>query len=619
MKVLHSVYAAVTATCALLLIPTSSVDARPPSPVHNVIIFVADGLRYDSVTEKTAPTLWRIRNEGVDFANSHAVYPTLTTANASAIATGHHLGDTGDYANTLYVGFPVAARLGRTIVFLEDDAVLREIKQRFGHGYLGPTTLLQAARASGLQAAVIGKLGPAAIQDLGALDGKSILIDDLTNRLNGADGLPSRGAPLDLELARQLAAATGVQQPPPPATPNVSQQSYLSAAAAQVVLPYFRKNGRPFALLFWSRDPDATQHQQQDQLGSLNPGINGSSSEAAITNADSSLKAILDAVNALGLSQTTDIFVTADHGFSTIAKSVPSASGDLPPPHLPQGFLAVSLSQWLQANLFDPDAGNALLDPMEHPSRGSGIIGTDPEKPLAAVAANGGSDLIWLLGADARRNAKTVFDHLMQQEYVSGVFVDDALIDSGNRTDFRGALRLSQIGLVGTATVPRPSIVVNFRSFTIPGCKLSTLLCTAEIADTNLTVGQGMHGSFSRADTRNFMAAVGPDFKSHFVDPAPVANSDIAPTLARVLGLARPTKGPWQGRVISEAFRAGKRPLVTRKTLAAEPDASGQRTVLVEQVVGRTTYLDAAGFPGRTVGLDQPETGQPEAAPTAAK
>jgi hypothetical protein len=34
-----------------------------------------------------------------------------------------------------------------------------------------------------------------------------------------------------------------------------------------------------------------------------------------------------------------------------------------------------------------------------------------------------------------------------------------------------------------------------------------------EIADTGLQQGQGMHGSFSRADTFNNMAAIGPDFK----------------------------------------------------------------------------------------------------------
>ena len=38
-------------------------------------------------------------------------------------------------------------------------------------------------------------------------------------------------------------------------------------------------------------------------------------------------------------------------------------------------------------------------------------------------------------------------------------------------------------------------------------------MCAVEIADTGLQQGQGMHGSFSRADTMNFMAAIGPDFK----------------------------------------------------------------------------------------------------------
>jgi arylsulfatase A-like enzyme len=595
-----------TIAAVLLVSPARSHEKHVPSSTHNVIIFVADGLRYDSVTEKNAPTLSRIRRDGVDFANSHAVYPTLTTANASAIATGHHLGDTGDYANTLFVGYPVAARLGASIVFLEDDAVLRDVKQHFAGGYLGPTTLLQTARNAHIQTAVIGKLGPAAIQDLEAFDGKSILIDDVANKPTGFDGLPSGAAAIPAELASQIADITGAGQPPPPSTPNTSQQTYLSAAAAKVVLPSFKRSGGPFALLFWSRDPDATQHQQQDQPGSLTPGINGPTSGAAIANADASLKAILDAVDALGLNETTDIFVTADHGFSTIAKSAPSESGEIPPPHLPQGFLATSVAQWLQASLFDPDAGNAPLENMEHPSRGNGLIGKDPADPIAAVAANGGSDLLWFQGPDARRNAKLVFDQLIQQNYVSGIFIDDRLMKTSDPNEFAGALPLSEIGLVGDATVPRPSIVVSFRSFAVPGCKLSALLCTAEIADTNLTVGQGMHGSFSRSDTRNFMAAIGPDFKAHFIDSTPVANVDIAPTLAKILKLSLPATGTWRGRVIAEALRGAKSPSVSHKVVRSLPGPGGVQTVLDEQIVGHTVYLDAGGFPGRTVGLGQP-------------
>jgi len=572
---------------------------------RSLVIFVSDGLRYDSITRDNAPTMWRIRHEGVDFINSHALYPTLTTANASAIATGHYLGDTGDFANTLYVGFPVTCKMGAVVVFLEDDCVLHEMKQHAGDDYLGQTTLLQAARAQGYLTAVVGKLGPAAIQDLGALDGKAILVDDVANKPKGADGLASGSAPLDPALAADIARVTGAAVPPLVSVPNVDQQTYLSKAATLAVLPYLKKSGKPFILFFWSRDPDASQHGQTDSLGTLAPGINGATSNAAIANADASLKAITDALATLGLAKNTDIFLTADHGFATIAKSVPTADGDLPPSHLPQGFMAISVASWLGKKIFDPDQSSApvYLDNGDHPSRGNGLIGDDPNSPDAIVAANGGSDLLWFTGPNARANAKTVFDHLMRQDYVSGVFVNDALMDAGDPKDFAGALRTSDIALNGVSHMPAPSIVVNFRSFAVKDCSAGELLCVAEIADTNLTVGQGMHGSLSRAETRNFMAAIGPDFKARYADPVPISNADITPTLAHILGLHIAPHGDLSGRVIGEALKGGKAPAVSHKILSAIPGPGGLQTVLQLQLVGGTRYFDAGGFPGRTVGL----------------
>jgi hypothetical protein len=588
----------------LALALTSAADASAAGK-RNVVIFVSDGLRYDSVTKDNAPTMWGIRHDGVDFTNSHSLYPTLTTANASAIATGHYLGDTGDFANTLYVGFPVVCKMGAVVVFLEDDCVLREVKQHAGNDYLGQTTLLQAARAQGYVTAVVGKLGPAAIQDLGALDGNAILIDDVANKPNGADGLASGSAPLDPALAADIARVTGASAPPLASVPNTDQQAYLSKAAALAVLPYLKKSGKPFVLLFWSRDPDASQHGQTDSLGALTPGINGATSKAAIANADASLKAITDALATLGLAKNTDIFLTADHGFSTIAKSTPTADGDVPVSHLPQGFMAISVAGWLGKKIFDPDLSSApvYLENGDHPSRGNGLIGDDPNSPDAVVAANGGSDLLWFVGPNARANAKTVFDHLMQQDYVSGIFVNDALMDAGDAKDFAGALRTSDIGLDGASHLPAPSFVVNFRSFPAKGCTATELLCAAEIADTNLTVGQGMHGSLSRAETRNFMAAIGPDFRSRYADPVPIGNADIAPTIAHILGLKIAPKGDLSGRVIVEALKGGKAPPVSHKILSAMPGPGGLQTVLQLQLVGGTRYFDAGGFPGRTVGL----------------
>ncbi len=71
---------------------------------------------------------------------------------------------------------------------------------------------------------------------------------------------------------------------------NVEQQDWLAAVATKVLLPRFKAQGRPFVLVFWSRDPDGTQHGQGDSLNSLEPGINGPTSKAAIRNASNDLR-----------------------------------------------------------------------------------------------------------------------------------------------------------------------------------------------------------------------------------------------------------------------------------------------------------------------------------------
>jgi hypothetical protein len=49
----------------------------------------------------------------------------------------------------------------------------------------------------------------------------------------------------------------------------------------------------------------------------------------------------------------------------------------------------------------------------------------------------------------------------------------------------------------------------------------------------------------------------------------------------------------------------GRIPKFSAGTLRSQGDKNGLRTVLNYQQVGSTRYLDAAGFPGRTVGLKE--------------
>ncbi len=489
--------------------------------------------------------------------------------------------------------------------FLESDPVLGDVDEHFAGNYLDEDTILKAARDEGLETASIGKLGPALIFDSTQRDGQhTVVLDDQTGSKDGvplADWVKQGFAAINLApVAPGRGQPNGDFKTPGTLKANVVQQDWFVAATTKVVLPKLKADGKGFVLVYWSRDPDGTQHNQGDSLGRVTPGINGPTSMAAIRNADDNLASLRKALDDLGLAATTDIIVTSDHGFSTITKASATSPAakqsykDTRPGELPPGFLALDLAKALDLPLHDPDAGERQIGPGEHTSRANGLIGQDPRKPDIVVAANGGSDLVYLPAKDPAL-ARRVVEILLRQDYVSGLFVDTAL------GPIPGTLPLKTINLEGSAVTPMPAIAVNFTSGST-GCADATL-CGTEIADTVLQTGQGMHGSFSRADTRNFMAAIGPSFKTAFVDDAPASNADLGKTIAALFALKTSDKGSLVGRVLSEAFPGGSIPASERKTQRSAPGIDGLQTILDYQLVGTTAYFDAAGFPGRTVGL----------------
>ncbi len=577
-----------------------------PQP-HNVVLFVADGLRPGMVSEQTAPAMTALLSRGVRFTNTHSLFPTFTTANASGMATGHLLGDTGDFSNTIYTAFQVSGAGDSITPSLESDPVLGDVDAHFAGDYLNEATILKAARSAGFSTASIGKLGPALIFDHTERTGQhTFLVDDMSGRTGGI--------PLSDELKERMAAAHLPAQAPTrgdngkagtntvagTTVANVDQQNFFLNVATKAVLPIFKERGKPFVMVYWSRDPDGTQHNQGDSLGRLLPGINGPTSLAAIRNADNNLAGLVDALKEQGLDDSTDVILTSDHGFSTISKesatswAATQSYKDVSPHLLPPGFVAIDLAHALGLPLYDPDEKNALVDVGAHPARGNGAIGEDPSRPVAVVAANGGSDLVYLPTGERALAAKIV-TALSKQDYLSGLFVNDEL------GRIAGTLALSAIAFRGTAVTPAPAIVVNFRSFST-GCA-DAATCGAEIADTGLQQGQGMHGSFSRADTRNIMGAAGPSFRQRFEDDAPASNADIGITIARLLRLKIQAKGKLIGRELAEAMPNGSVPTYSEAVLQSEPDAMGNVTILLTQKVGDTVYFDAAGYPGRTLGL----------------
>lgn len=620
---------------------------------HNVIIFVADGLRRGSVTAETMPTFLKLRTAGVDFRDSHSVFPTFTTANASAIATGHGLGDTGDYSNVIYPGVWLAkpdpaATSGFVTPFLENDPILANMNNEFGGNYLGERTLLSLAREKGFNVASIGKLGPTAIQqndavkwnELGQLSaGGAVIVDDATGSAEGIplpedvmDGLEKAGLPLGAptrtngypDASQWSNGFAGDAATPGTLASNRVQQEWMADVTTKVLLPKFAADTKPFVLLFWSRDPDGSQHNEGDSLQRLSPGINGDTSTAGLKNADRSLKALLDWLDAHPeVKANTDVVVTSDHGFATITRrelaedgsqtAEPSAvmnydvAGEKPEPQgtLPTGFLAVDLGIREHLRVFDPakraTKGSSAYEEVliggaqpQHPSGGNALLGdtvkrVDGRDATLIVAANGGSDLVYVPGGDPAVVHQTVAT-LAELDYVGGIFVDDKYC--GKATDCKGALPLSAVGLVGGSKVPRPAILVTFKVFyQRPG----DLQSAAQISDTNLQEGQGMHGGFGREQTLNNMAAIGPDFKQGFVDEAPVGNIDLAPTVAAILGIEMPSVGSLKGRVAREAMTGQPAAAASPVRMAvSEPTSNGVKTMLVFEEMGGVRYYDKA-------------------------
>jgi Type I phosphodiesterase / nucleotide pyrophosphatase len=597
-------------SAGLTLLSTGLASAQNATP-HNLILFVPDGLRALKVTPETAPAMAQVREKGVNFKNPHSMFPTFTMANSSAMATGHYLGDTGTFSNTIYTAFSSAPAGDTVVPFIENDAVLGDIDEHFNGDYLNEETILKMARAKGFSTAAIGKVGPTLLFDHTDRADKpglhSIVIDDSTGSKTGVplsqemqDALTKAGLPL-VAPSRGDNGKAGDAKTPGTVVPNTAQQAYFADIASKIVLPMFKARAKPFVLVFWSRDPDGSQHNTGDSLNTITPGINGPTSLAGIKNADNNLAQLRKALDDLGLSATTNVMIAADHGFSTISKeskTSPSAKvayNDTPKDFLPMGFVALDLAKALELPLFDPNDKNARVADKAHPKAGNGALGADPAKPDLVVATNGGSDLIYLPNKDKKLAARAV-KALLDQDYVSGIFVDDAL------GRYPGALPISALNLRGNAVTPQPSIVVNFRSYS-SGCDEPTT-CSVEVADTVLRQGQGMHGSFSRGDTMNFMAAIGPDFKAGYVDALPVSNADVGMTIAQLLDLHAAAVGGLTGRVLSEALPNGIVQKFFDGTISSKPDPNGLQTVVKFQRVLSQRYFDVAGFPGRTLGLD---------------
>jgi arylsulfatase A-like enzyme len=361
--------------------------------------------------------------------------------------------------------------------------------------------------------------------------------------------------------------------------------AYLTDVFVNYILP----NKKPDLTIFWSKEPDATNH-------AYGPGTYNSIDATKMN--DEILGKVVDKIRQLGWEQTTDIIITQDHNHSTVSGDVT----DYPlrgivengvGSHDPQGY---SVSGFVRtAELLTRDglkaydgagcrdiptlsgilSDGAHLYPAKNDADGS-VCGKAQKYTSTSylvpkqvppggivVAANAGSDYLFVPDGDPN-TVKAAVVSLQSRLQFGAIFVSDRY------GDIAGTLPMSLIKTENTITGRGPDIIVSFtfdEKVTVTG--------RPGISYASSVNRRGDHGSFSPTDTHISMMAYGPSFISGLNDTLPTANVDVAPTVARILTLSMPGV---QGRVLEEALKGG--PRIAEYTALDKIYRSSQKTGL---------------------------------------
>jgi arylsulfatase A-like enzyme len=270
-----------------------------PAARRFVIVFVVDGLRPDAITADVTPTLHRLRSEGVDFTNSHAVFPTVTRVNAAALVTGMQPGSNGILGNQIYAAEVDPARALDTGNYRR----LLELDRASGGRLVLTETLGERLQARGLRLAAVssGSTGSALLTNPRARDGIGALV-------NGAFD-PGKIVGWPAAASDAILARFG----PAPARGTSERFDAVVAWTQRVLREYVLPELAPDVVINWLTEPDHSQHHL---------GVGSPSSREALANDDREIARVLATLDDLGLTPSTDVLVVSDHGFTTNVSGV---------------------------------------------------------------------------------------------------------------------------------------------------------------------------------------------------------------------------------------------------------------------------------------------------------
>ena len=515
-----------------LIVFSSAAAVVAAKPERHVVVVVWDGMRPDFVTEQNTPTLWKLAREGITFRNHHAVYPSATMVNGTAIVTGIYPGKNGIIANHVYRPDIDPHHS----IDVELPAVVKKGDEVSGGKYILVPTIAELVQHAG------GRTVIASAKTVGLLLDRQADVGTAKNCVT-----LFAGKSLPAEIIPSITATLG-----PFPSGHLQQDAWTTKAMTDC----FWKDGVPALSVLWLGEPDLTQHESA-------PGA--PAALAAIKSADENLAAVLSALDQRDARGSTDVFIVSDHGFSTIKRSV-----DLRRILNDAGFTA-KIEELRIAKDGNQSAGG-IRDKTE--------FNDQPKPGDIMLAANGGSVLFYVVGHD-KKLIRRLVEFLQQSDFAGVIFTKEPM---------EGTFGLTQ------ALIQRgdaPDVVMAFRwtdlqnQFGVTG---------EIDADWQRAAGKGTHATLSRFDMHNTLIAAGPDFKRGQTDDLPTGNVDLVPTILQILGIKVPHQmdGRILSEAVAAPTSLLPAPKPEAKSIEARkdfPSGTWRQTLKISRV-GSTIYLD---------------------------
>jgi predicted AlkP superfamily pyrophosphatase or phosphodiesterase len=459
------------------------------------LVLVLDGLRPDSITEQETPHLWRLREQGVNFLNGHAVFPTVTRANAAAIGTGVYPDRNGIFGNTLYV-----PQVDPNRSFNNDDHKnLLRLDAATGERMVLAKTLGEILAERGKSLAVVssGSTGSALLVNPRAPKGVGVLV----NAFWEPDVRVAFPDAVNDAILRRFPAAPkkgGARDP------YVEQVSWTE----RVLRDYVLADLKPDVIVNWLTEPDHIQHAA---------GAGSAEARAAIRNNDREIGLVLERLGELGLADKTNIIVVSDHGFG-------------------HGIFGVNVAdELIKAGLkLGPDSDDVVI-------------------------ASSGQTISLHVRDRSPERIGAIIGFLQRQKWVGVLFTAGKPGSTGVPVEGRvpGTFALELVHLANSERGPDIVFTFPWSSAKSPS-GVSGSDYTEAAAMGPLTGVAGNHGSMSPWTVRNTFIAWGVDFKRGVTVRTPASNVDLAPTLLALMNLdSEVDLGHFDGRPLREAFADG--------------------------------------------------------------